>query len=212
VLGPSATIRNAVLDSNSPSAPYVVPADSFLVRAIEKAASDETGALDVFLNDPKSWAAPLMRPNISEPLLRDRRILEESRVRLIIPLATHDQVLGFLALGERLSEEPYSREDKRLLLTVAEQTAIALDYAHLIGQVAEQELLKRDIAIAKQVQAQLFPQSLPDMPSLECTAVCRPAREVGGDYYDLPEAVRVSAHGQLQALLARRSCAAIPGA
>jgi phosphoserine phosphatase RsbU/P len=104
--------------------------------------------------------------------------------KLILPLLTGNKLLGFLSLGEKLSEEPYSKEDKELLLAVAQQTAIALDYAQLIQQVTEQEKLKREIEIAKQVQAQLFPQTLPRMQSLDYTGMCRAARGVGGDYYD----------------------------
>lgn len=38
--------------------------------------------------------------------------------------------------------------------------------------------------VARQVQARLFPQTQPTLPTLEYGGVCRPAREVGGDYYD----------------------------
>ena len=44
---------------------------------------------------------------------------------------------------------------------------------------AEQEL-----AIAKQVQARLFPQTLPRLSTLEFAGICIQARHVGGDYYD----------------------------
>jgi serine phosphatase RsbU (regulator of sigma subunit) len=40
------------------------------------------------------------------------------------------------------------------------------------------------LEIAKQVQARLFPQALPQVQSLEYAGVCIQAREVGGDYYD----------------------------
>src|SRR5258706_2719921 len=42
-----------------------------------------------------------------------------------------------------------------------------------------------ELAIAKQVQARLFPQTLPVLKSLDYTGVCIQARQVGGDYYDL---------------------------
>lgn len=42
----------------------------------------------------------------------------------------------------------------------------------------------QELDIAKQVQARLFPQSLPQLETLEYAGVCIPAREVGGDYYD----------------------------
>jgi len=38
--------------------------------------------------------------------------------------------------------------------------------------------------IARQVQARLFPQSVPALPTLECAGICVQARAVGGDYYD----------------------------
>jgi sigma-B regulation protein RsbU (phosphoserine phosphatase) len=48
----------------------------------------------------------------------------------------------------------------------------------------EQERLKSEIAIAREVQSQLFPRSAPEMRTLELTGVCHPARMVSGDYYD----------------------------
>lgn len=48
----------------------------------------------------------------------------------------------------------------------------------------EQERLKSEIAIAREVQSQLFPRSAPAMRTLELTGVCHPARMVSGDYYD----------------------------
>lgn len=48
----------------------------------------------------------------------------------------------------------------------------------------EQERLRRDIEIAREVQQRLFPQSLPRMKTLDYTGVCQPAFSVGGDYYD----------------------------
>jgi serine phosphatase RsbU (regulator of sigma subunit)/catechol 2,3-dioxygenase-like lactoylglutathione lyase family enzyme len=41
-----------------------------------------------------------------------------------------------------------------------------------------------ELAIARQVQARLFPQSLPALRSLDYAGACLPARAVGGDYYD----------------------------
>jgi serine phosphatase RsbU (regulator of sigma subunit) len=42
----------------------------------------------------------------------------------------------------------------------------------------------QELEIAKQVQARLFPQTLPKLKTLEYAGVCIQAREVGGDYYD----------------------------
>jgi serine phosphatase RsbU (regulator of sigma subunit)/predicted enzyme related to lactoylglutathione lyase len=42
----------------------------------------------------------------------------------------------------------------------------------------------QELEIAKRVQARLFPQTLPELESLEYAGVCIQAHEVGGDYYD----------------------------
>jgi serine phosphatase RsbU (regulator of sigma subunit) len=42
----------------------------------------------------------------------------------------------------------------------------------------------RELEIAKHVQSQLFPQTLPPVANLDYAGVCIQAREVGGDYYD----------------------------
>ena len=52
---------------------------------------------------------------------------------------------------------------------------------------ASQERLERDVRIAQEVQARLFPQKVPRSAALECAGVCRPARGVAGDYYDFLE-------------------------
>jgi sigma-B regulation protein RsbU (phosphoserine phosphatase) len=53
--------------------------------------------------------------------------------------------------------------------------------------MAQRERLNRELEIAREVQEHLFPQRLPQVPGLEYCGQCRPAREVGGDYYDFLE-------------------------
>jgi len=100
-------------------------------------------------------------------------------------------LIGLLVLGQRLSEEPYSSEDKQLLDSVAGQAGIALENIRLAEKMAERmeadRRLAREMEIARDVQARLFPQKLPAMKTLEYTGGCIPARAVGGDYYDFVE-------------------------
>jgi sigma-B regulation protein RsbU (phosphoserine phosphatase) len=70
----------------------------------------------------------------------------------------------------------------------AAQTALAHEVARLtsaIGrEMAQRERLNRELEIAREVQEHLFPQRLPAVLGLDYCGQCRPAREVGGDYYD----------------------------
>jgi phosphoserine phosphatase RsbU/P len=143
----------------------------------------------VFLNDRASW------------LYRDDDISDEERgklatlqAELLLPLAVRDKLLGFISLGPKRSEEPYTGSDVRLLKSVAAQTGLALENANLLvtiaDEVAQRERLNREVEIAREVQERLFPQKLPLIKGLDYAGHCRPALGVGGDYYDflaLPE-------------------------
>ncbi len=62
------------------------------------------------------------------------------------------------------------------------------DFAHYIpsylGRIAERERFLKELEIARNVQQRFLPQSVPVFPNLEIACICRPAMEVGGDYYD----------------------------
>ena len=114
--------------------------------------------------------------------------LQRLDAQLLLPLASQKEALGWIGLGPKKSEEPYSPSDARLLRTVAAQTGLALENSRLsetiAHEVAQRELLNREIEIAREVQQRLFPQTNPEVASLQYAGHCRPALGVGGDYYD----------------------------
>ncbi len=54
----------------------------------------------------------------------------------------------------------------------------------LLVVAKEKERLQSEIEIAREVQNQLYPKTVPEIRTLRLTAVCQPARMVSGDYYD----------------------------
>ncbi|HTR24833.1 MAG TPA: SpoIIE family protein phosphatase [Terriglobales bacterium] len=54
----------------------------------------------------------------------------------------------------------------------------------LVREQKEKQRLENELAIAQEVQAQLFPKEISQLESLEVHGFCRPARSVSGDYYD----------------------------
>ncbi|MGA9355460.1 MAG: SpoIIE family protein phosphatase [Terriglobales bacterium] len=54
----------------------------------------------------------------------------------------------------------------------------------LVQEQKEKQRLQNELAIAQEVQAQLFPKEISQLESLEMHGFCRPARTVSGDYYD----------------------------
>lgn len=137
----------------------------------------------VFLSDRDSW---LYREEDVSQTERDK--LAVLRAELLLPLAARDKLLGFVCLGPKRSEEPYTGSDVRLLKSVAAQTGLALENATLMRQIADEvaqrERLNREVEIAREVQERLFPQKLPEVVGLDYAGYCRPALGVGGDYYD----------------------------
>ncbi len=111
------------------------------------------------------------------------------RPECLVPLLDRGGGLtGLVALGARLSEEPYSGEDKRLLASVASQAGVVLDNLRLAEKMAARIEAERrsahEVEIARQVQARLFPQKMPPMETIDYAGGCIQARRVGGDYYD----------------------------
>ncbi len=108
-------------------------------------------------------------------------------VTVVLPLATHGKLLGLLAVGRKRSEEELSREDLDHLLTIANQGALGLEAAGLHEELTRRAEMERDLDIAREIQTSLFPRELPRVPGVSFFGVSRPARVVGGDFYDFLE-------------------------
>jgi phosphoserine phosphatase RsbU/P len=120
---------------------------------------------------------------------RERHALDTLGTELLLPLAGRDKLLGFISLGAKRSEEPYTPSDLRLLQSVSTQAGLALEISALVhslaSEAARRERIDREIEIAREVQERLFPQQLPTLPGHSIHGACRPAQGVGGDYYDV---------------------------
>ena len=84
---------------------------------------------------------------------KEKAIIKKLEGELFIPLKTAGELLGVIILGPKQSEQPYSNEDKQLLLTLSQQTAVAVNNAQLYS-VAQNELAQRR-ETEKRLQLQL---------------------------------------------------------
>src|SRR5438132_2124950 len=108
----------------------------------------------------------------------------ETRSELAAPLIYKDKVIGVLDL-EHTRRGFFSDDHKRTITTLAAQVAIAIENARLYEQIERQEKrLERDLALARELQFRLLPQSRPQLANLEVAAKFSPARAIGGDLYD----------------------------
>ena len=173
--------------------PVVLEADT---RAAGAAAPPGTGAdhqpIEIAPNDPiiayfqsAPGSVDLEGLELDSPALRS---LRASGVRLVVPLVTQGELIGLLNLGPRLSDQEYSGDDRRLLESLAAQAAPAVRVGQLVreqeAEVRSRERLEQELQVAKLIQQHFLPRSLPDLPGWQIDAYYRPAREVGGDFYD----------------------------
>ena len=117
-------------------------------------------------------------------------LLHPVEAECLAPLAARrdHRLVGLIALGPRLSEEPYSREDLQLLDSIADHAALTVENIGLSEEMAErleaQRAAEREIEVAQDVQRQLLPARAPELPGFVCAGHCTQAKSVGGDYYD----------------------------
>ena len=125
----------------------------------------------------------ILVPDVS----KDPRYIEgnpETRSELVVPLVYKDKVIGVLDL-EHTRRGFFTDDHRRTMMTLAAQVAIAIENARLYEEIARQERrLERDLALARELQMRLLPQTLPKLAHLELAAKFSPARAIGGDLYD----------------------------
>jgi serine phosphatase RsbU (regulator of sigma subunit)/anti-sigma regulatory factor (Ser/Thr protein kinase) len=176
------------------------PADAEVQRAAATARRQavERPPIDISPNDPLLAYFAESRGAVSlDELELDSPAVQALRARgskLVVPLISQGELIGLLDLGPRLSDQEYSREDRRLLDKLAGQAAPAVRVAQLVreqeAEVRARERLEQELRVAQLIQQQFLPKRLPELPGWQFAAYYRAAREVGGDFYDfiaLPE-------------------------
>lgn len=109
----------------------------------------------------------------------------EVRSELVVPLLRQDRLVGVLDL-ESTVPNAFSAEHERLLNILGSYVAVALENARLFEESREIQLrLQNDLETAREIQRQLLPSGARDVPGLDLATAYVPARELGGDFYDL---------------------------
>ncbi len=116
------------------------------------------------------------------PSLRENFTAEQ--FQYLIPIRSKDLVLGLILVGEKLSESSFQHDDFEFLRSVASQAAISIENAFLYQELREQERIKQELKIARQIQMASLPQNIPDITGLDIYGISSPATEVGGDFFD----------------------------
>ncbi len=160
------------------SADWNIRGDGFLVSRLSAYPMPlpfERGELEMLAD----WAAA-NRPDRLEEI----RSLAQHGVRMAVPLRTRTEIMGILVMGAAGGRGQYGTVEKQVLRSCADQFALMMENARLTDRVVGQEVLRRDIALAAEVQRRLLPADPPLADIAEFAAISLPARSIGGDYYD----------------------------
>jgi sigma-B regulation protein RsbU (phosphoserine phosphatase) len=110
--------------------------------------------------------------------------LRAQRLELVFPLRSAAGTFGFAAVGNRPGGRPYTEPDREFGTGVVAQAVVAFENAWHQTEVVERKQFERELSLAASIQKNLFPSELPQLPGYALAAMSRPARLVGGDYYD----------------------------
>lgn len=138
------------------------------------------------------------RPDLHES---ERHMLAQLGCVLLVPMRRRDDLIGFLSVGGKLSDEEYDRQDRDFLAAAANQIAVAIENLRFEQQ-------EREFEKAREIQQALLPGRIPQAPGIEIAGAWQPARAVGGDYYDVLEL----GDGRLALVIADVSGKGIPAA
>jgi serine phosphatase RsbU (regulator of sigma subunit)/anti-sigma regulatory factor (Ser/Thr protein kinase) len=168
-------------------------ADTSIQAAPSSIAASEQAPVEIGPNDPllayfqsANEAVDIDALELDSPALRE---LKAAGVKLAVPLVSQGELIGVLNLGPRLSEQDYSSDDRKLLDKLAAQAAPALRVAQLVreqeAEAVTRQRFEQELEVARLIQQNFLPKELPDLPGWQIAAYYRPAREVGGDFYDV---------------------------
>lgn len=104
---------------------------------------------------------------------------------LVSPLLSAGKTIGVLTAVSK-SVDHFNGSDAELLQTLSNYAASAISNAHLHNKIIETEKFrqKQEFKIAKNMLTKLLPQKSPEINSLSVDFISKPAKIIGGDFYD----------------------------
>jgi len=104
---------------------------------------------------------------------------------LCVPIRTQNQILGILYIDTDLSDHEYTEDDMLLAAAAGNSAGLALENARIHKDLLNRQRIDQDIEAAWTIQESFLVRDWPtDDPRLEVFGLTRPAKVVGGDFYD----------------------------
>jgi serine phosphatase RsbU (regulator of sigma subunit) len=113
--------------------------------------------------------------------------------RVAAPPRADLNLIGVIYVDRRSPTHFFTAQDLALFESFASHAALAIENASLFEEALEKRRLEDEMAVAREIQQSLLPHEFPQLDWASIYGFNQPARQVGGDYYD----VFLSAAGDL---------------
>jgi len=190
------TILNHCLQRVRASQGAVFLLDNEVSNAVtfERAAIDAKSGLPIHLNESlKGWIAANKQILLMNQPDQDARFsgidFAKHGIRSILaaPLVSRRGLIGVLALFNKQSPDGFSNDDQRFLGIVGTQTGKVIENAQLLDRERQLQALEEEMRVARTIQMNYLPRGELITRQVWVGGLSEPAREVGGDFYDMFE-------------------------
>ncbi len=101
------------------------------------------------------------------------------------PISIEGEPIGVLSAFSKVSKGIFTEEFIDLFHNLAGQIGVAWRNAEQTDKLIQARENERELQIAKTIQLSLLPSAFPEIPDIDIAGICVPARQVGGDYFDI---------------------------
>lgn len=120
-----------------------------------------------------------------EVLLEKYSELCEPGIELIVPMQLQNKTRGIILLGSRAGNREFNGSDIEYIYSVGNLAIISLENNRLFLEALEKQKMEEDLLIARDIQRNLLPHSIPQYEKYDIAALNVSSKQVGGDYYDV---------------------------
>jgi serine phosphatase RsbU (regulator of sigma subunit) len=119
----------------------------------------------------------------------DQKTGFRTRSILCVPLVTPSgSIVGVIEAMNKVRDAAFDADDEESLRALGSHAALALETQRLLAGEIERQRMESEIELARKIQENLRPRTLPERPGLRLAAWQETAEKTGGDYYDVMEA------------------------
>lgn len=101
------------------------------------------------------------------------------------PIQTSKKCHGVMVVVNKSDGSSFGDDDREILQMLLNFVAVAIDNSDMVKAKLDQQKINQEMDIARQIQETILPQDIDSIDGVDIGVAYYPAREVGGDFYDL---------------------------